>query len=86
MHTPTLLQLAFAYLLLVSIFTFGTYATYRLFEGHKVTRFMFWSFVVMVFIGAVLPPILSGQAVGLGVAIGASTILGTVMARRAKKS
>src|SRR5258706_11169014 len=54
MQTPTLLQMAFAYLLLVSIFTFGTYATYRLFEGHPITRFMFWSFVGMVFVGAVL--------------------------------
>jgi hypothetical protein len=82
---PTLLQMALGYLVLVLVFTGGTYATYRLFEGHSFTRFLFWSFVVMVFLGAVLPPVLSGQAVGLGVAIGASTILGTIMARRASK-
>lgn len=82
MESPTILQMLIGYLLLVSIFTFGTYAVYRLFEGAKILRIMFWSYVVMVFIGIVLPATLSGQAIGLGIAVGASTLLGTFMARR----
>lgn len=82
---PTLLQMALGYLVLVLVFTCGTYATYRLLEGYSFTRFLFWSFVTMVFLGAVLPPVLSGQAVGLGMAIAASTIFGTILARRASK-
>ncbi len=85
MAPPTLLQMALGYIVLVLIFTCGTYATYRLFEGHPITRLMFWSFVVMVFVGIVLPGALSGQMIGPALAIGASTILGAMTGRRASK-
>ena len=82
MFSTAFFSVAFAFLVLAAIFTFGMYASYKLFEGHSVTRFLFWSLVVMIFGGIVLPCVLTGQAVGLGLCIGTSTILGTVLARR----
>lgn len=55
MENPTLIQFAFGHLVLACIFLFGTYATAWLFQWVKLTRFLFWTFIVMVYGGVVLP-------------------------------
>lgn len=91
MTEPSLLQVAFAHLLLASIFVFGMYATAWLFQWVKLTRFLFWGLVGAIYVGAVLPLLLvvagvatmqpavpTASLLALALNIGGSTLIGTL--------
>lgn len=91
MNEPSLLQVAFAHLLLACIFAFGTYATAWLLQWAKLTRILFWVFIAAVYVGVVLPLLLVAAGVAtmepavptanllaMATNIGLSALLGTV--------
>ena len=91
MTEPSLLQVAFAHLLLASIFVFGMYATAFFFQWIKLTRILFWGLVTAIYLGAVLPPLLvvagvatmepavsTASLMALALNIGGSTLIGVV--------
>jgi hypothetical protein len=91
MTEPSLLQVAFAHLLLACTFAFGTYATAWLFQWVRLTRILFWVFIAAVYAGVVLPLLLvvagvaamepaapTANVLAMATNIGLSTLIGTV--------